>query len=277
MGRFLAGPWEFNLFVAANLALVMAAYAIGARRVPRWPVRRTLAFFAGMLMLTVVYLGPVAGWSHTFFWAHMTQHLVVMMAAAPLIVYSSPILLLSDCLTVEARERWLDPVLNSSVVRWLTNPIVSWLVFASVLIGTHFTPFYDWALRNHDAELFIERPLFLLAALLYYLPLIGDNPLPDRPTPAVKLVSLATMMLPEALVGGVIYFAPVLLYPTFGAPRPFGLDPLADQQLSGAIMWALVMTIDSFWMMVIAAEWFTAEEKRSERIDAEIAAEAVRS
>ena len=85
------------------------------------------------------------------------------------------------------------------------------------------------------------------------------------------------MMLPEALVGGVIYFAPVLLYPTFGTPRPFGLDPLADQQLSGAIMWALVMTIDSFWMMVIAAEWFAAEEKRSEQIDAEIAAEAVRS
>lgn len=228
-------------------------------------------------MLTLAYLGPVAGWSHTFFWAHMTQHLVVMMAAAPLIVYSSPILLLSDCLTDEARERWLDPVLNSSVVRWLTNPIVSWLVFACVLLGTHFTPFYDWALRNHDAELFIERPLFLLAALLYYLPLIGNNPLPNRPAPAVKLVSLATMMLPEALVGGVIYFAPVLLYPTFGAPRPFGLDPLADQQLSGAIMWALVMTIDSFWMMVVAAEWFADEEKRSEQIDAEIAAEAVGS
>ena len=277
MGRFLAGPWEFNLFVAANLALIMAAYTIGVRRHPRWPVRRTVAFFAGMLMLTLAYLGPVAGWSHTFFWAHMTQHLVVMMAAAPLIVYSSPILLLSDCLTDEARERWLDPVLNSSVVRWLTNPIVSWLAFACVLLGTHFTPFYDWALRNHDAELFIERPLFLLAALLYYLPLIGNNPLPNRPAPAVKLVSLATMMLPEALVGGVIYFAPVLLYPTFGAPRPFGLDPLADQQLSGAIMWALVMTIDSFWMMVVAAEWFADEEKRSEQIDAEIAAEAVGS
>ena len=93
----------------------------------------------------------------------------------------------------------------------------------------------------------------------------------------MKLLSLASMMIPEAIVGGVIYFAPVLLYPSFDTERPFGPDPLADQQLSGAIMWALVMTIDSIWMMVVAAQWFADEERRSEDMGAQPAAHPVDS
>ena len=57
--------------------------------------------------------------------------------------------------------------------------------------------------------------------------------------------SLASMMIPEAVVGGVIYFASVVLYPVFDSARPFGPDPKSDQQLSGALMWALVMVVSS--------------------------------
>ena len=80
-------------------------------------------------------------------------------------------------------------------------------------------------------------------------------------------------MIPEALIGAVIYFSPVVLYPAFDVERPFGLAALPDQQLSGALMWALVMVVDAFWMMWVAAEWFTSEERRGRRISAEIAAE----
>ena len=38
-------------------------------------------------------------------------------------------------------------------------------------------------------------------------------------------------------------------------------------------MWALVMVVDAFWMMWVAAEWFASEERRGRRISAEIAAE----
>ena len=43
---------------------------------------------------------------------------------------------------------------------------------------------------------------------------------------------------------------------------------------SGGLMWALVMVIDSFWMMYVAAEWFGAEERRSEREDSRMTAGA---
>ncbi len=274
--RVFVSTWELDLFILVNLVAATAWYAWAARRARRsggWPHASSGCFYAGIALLAVVYLGPLPAWSHTFFWVHMTQHLVVMMAAAPLIVLGSPVTLAFRASGPATRRRWVVPILRSRTVRVLTNPILTWVLFAGVLMGTHFTAFYNYALENHDADVFIQQPLYLIAALLFYFPLIGSNLQPARPTHAMRLVSLAAMMVPEALTGAVIYFASVILYPAFAAPRPFGLEPMVDQQLSGALMWALVMVVDSFWMMWAAGEWFASEERRGRRVDAEINAE----
>ena len=274
------GVWSFDAFIAANLLAAAIAYLFGVRRLhqtepgARWPALRSASFLAGILLLALMYLGPLPAWSHTFFWAHMTQHLVVMMLAAPLIVLGAPITLIYRASSKQTRVLRLDPLFASRAVRLLSDPILTWILFAGVLLGTHFTPFYNWALVNHDLDIFVEQPLYLIAALLFYLPLIGSNSPWPSPAPALRLLSMALMMLPEAAIGAVIYFAPVVMYPAYeSVVRPFGPAPLADQQLSGALMWALVMVVDSFWMMICAAEWFASEERRSHEVDAQIAAE----
>lgn len=282
LGEFL-DVWNLDLFVLVNLLVAVFLYLWAARRAgsldPRapWPVSASACFVSGIAVLAVTYLGPMAAWSHTFFWVHMTQHLLVMMVAAPLIVLGAPVTLAFRASGARARRRWIVPILRSRVVRLLTNPVLTWVLFAGVLVGTHFTAFYNWALENHDADEFIEQPAFLLAALLYYFPLIGRNLQPRRPAPATRLVSLALMMIPEAIVGAVIYFSSTILYPAFPADRPFGLAPLPDQQLAGALMWALVMVVDSFWMMYVAADWFTSEERRGERLNRDMEREAAAS
>ena len=50
---------------------------------------------------------------------------------------------------------------------------------------------------------------------------------------------------------------------------------LVDQQMSGALMWGLVMVVDSFWMMWVAAEWWSSEERRGIREDSINAGEQV--
>lgn len=278
LGLFL-GQWSFDLFMAVNLAAVALLYGWAVARVnrrdpaARWRAWQSLCFGLGLGLLAVVYLSPLAAWSHVFFWAHMSQHLIVMMAAAPLLVLGAPVTLWFRASGPQARRRWVVPILRSRAVRLLTDPVLTWTLFAVVLVGAHFTGFYEWALSSHDADLFVEKPLFLVVAFLYYLPLIGSNLQPRRPSHATRLLSLALMMLPEALVGAVIYFSSTVLYPTFDQERPFGPGPLDDQKLAGALMWALVMIVDSFWMMVAAAEWFASEERRSRRLDAQIAAE----
>jgi len=273
VGEFLAA-WGVSLFVTVNLAAATAAYLAGVNRVDsaqrtrrtRWPRWQTACFLAGVLALALVYLGPIDAWAHTFFWAHMTQHLVVTMAAAPLLVLGAPITLAFRASGPVNRRR-IVRALRSRTVHWLTDPIVTWLLFAGMLLSFHFTGFYDWVLANHGAMVMVEQPLFLGIAVLYYLPLVGSNLLARRPTHAQRLISLGLMMIPEATIGAVIYFSPVVLYDGYDVARPFGLEPLPDQQLSGALMWGLVMVIDSFWMMFVAGDWFSSEERRSQRED----------
>ncbi|MDO8731882.1 MAG: cytochrome c oxidase assembly protein [Actinomycetota bacterium] len=270
--------WTFDLFLAVNLLAACGWYLWAARRAARrdrWHAGQTVCFLTGIGLIAIIYLGPIAAWSHTFFWAHMTQHLVVMMAAAPLLVLGSPMTLIFKASSDATRRRWFAPIMRSRSVRILTNSVVTWLLFAAVLLGVHFTAFYNWALVNHDVDAFLEQPVYLIAAFLFYFPLIGSNLQPRRPTHATRMISLALMMIPEAITGAVIYFSPVLLYPAFAVPRPFGLDPIGDQQLSGALMWALVMVVDAGWLMLAATEWFTSEERRGQRIDRASAAAAM--
>lgn len=257
--------WTVDLFVTANLLLATALYLIGVRVLAakglKWSAARTLSFLLGMALLALAYLGPFETLAHTYFWAHMGQHLIVMMLAAPFIVLSCPVAL--TVLATSGRTRAaIIRGLRSSIALVLVNPVVTWVLFATVLIGSHVTPVMEWVLGDHDAMAYVERPVYLVAALLFYYPLIGKDMCARRPRPAYRLLSLGLMMIPETALGAVIFLAPVTLYPSYVvATTAVGADPLVDQQLAGALMWALTMVIDSVWMMVAAVEWWRSEER----------------
>lgn len=264
--------WTPDLFTTVNLVLLCALYLWGARRAgrslrTRWPVLRSISFLTAMALLLVTYVGPFTTWSHVMFWPHMAQHLAVMMLAAPLIVLASPVRLVFLNLDRNGRAR-LIRILRSPTATVLTNPIVTWLLFATVLLGVHVIPVMEWVLNDHDAMEFVERPLFLIAALLFYYPLIGTDLIAKRPAPSVRLASLGLMMIPETVLGMVIHFAPVPLYPTYVAAADLVvIDPLADQKFAGAMMWAIGMVLDGFWMMVAALEWWRDQERATLRLE----------
>ena len=262
------GLWTLDLFVSANLLLITALYLVGVRvlasRGLTWSAWRSLSFLLGIALLAIAYLGPFETLAHTYFWAHMGQHLIVMMLAAPFIVLSSPVALTVLATTGRTRAAIIR-ALRSQVGLVLVNPVVTWVLFATVLIGSHVTPVMEWVLGDHDAMAFVERPLYLIAALLFYYPLIGNDMCARRPRPSMRLMSLGLMMIPETALGAVIFLSPVTLYPSYVASvARVGGDALVDQQLAGALMWALTMVIDSVWMMVAAVEWWRSEERRTE-------------
>jgi putative copper resistance protein D len=267
--------WTLDLFVLANLAVAAALYLVARRRVRArgvaWSDWHTLSFGIGLALLAFAYLGPFETLAHTFFWAHMSQHLIVMMLAAPFIVLSNPVAL--TVLATEGRVRaTVIRALRSRVGLIVINPVVTWALFATVLIGSHLTPVMEWVLNDHDAMAYVERPLYLVAALLFYYPLVGSDMCARRPAPGRRVLSLGLMMVPETMLGAVIFLAPVTLYPSYvAAAQTVGGDALFDQQLAGALMWALTMVLDSFWMMLAAIEWWRADVRRTamqDRIEA---------
>jgi cytochrome c oxidase assembly factor CtaG len=275
LGAFLGG-WDPQPVPVVAAVAAGALYAWGMvflRRGGRpWPTRRPVAFGAGLALWLVVVVGPFGAWDDTFFWAHMVQHLVTMMIVAPLLLLGAPVLLLLAALPGPQRRRWVVPALRSRAVAVLTRPAVSWVLFAGALIGTHFTGFYQAALTHPALHEYVEHPLYLGVALLYFYPLIGVNPLPHGPSPAVKIVSLVLMMAPESMTGFFIYVAGGVLYPAYAAvERPFGPGPLADQQLAGGLMWSSAMVVGAFWVSVAVYGWLKAEARATVRLDRRIA------
>ncbi|MGB8650437.1 MAG: cytochrome c oxidase assembly protein [Mycobacteriales bacterium] len=276
----LGRAWTFDPVVALPLVGLGGSYAAAARSVSQrhpnrpWPRSKAAAFFAGLALAWFALLGPVGRYDDVFFWAHMTQHLLLMMVVAPLLLLGAPVLLALRACSPATRHDVLVPVLRSKPVRLLTDPTFSWLLFAGVVVGTHFTPFYDVALRHRWVHLGVEHPLYLGAGLLYFYPLLGSNPAPRRPAPALRVVSLFLMMVPETLTGFFLYMSSYVRYPFYASGhRPFGPGPLADQQLGGALMWAGSMVVDAVWIALGTLEWLSAEERRSRRLDAQLAQE----
>jgi putative copper resistance protein D len=230
-----------------------------------WPRRCTASFLTGVGLVWFVVLGPIGAYDDVFFWSHMVQHIVLMMLAAPLLLLGAPVLLLLRVCDRQRRHAYIVPVLRSRAILALTNPV----------IGTHFSPFFNYSLNHPLVHEYVEHPLYLAAALIYYYPLIGHNSAPRRMPPSGRVISLFTMMIPETMTGFFIYSSNYLLYPFYGhVTRPFGPSALTDQQFAGALMWAGSMIIDSVWVSLAVLEWLHSEERRSHRLDLETLAAA---
>lgn len=266
--------WSFDPVLALPLVALCVLYVAGVRRVDSttpakpWPRRYTVSFFAGIAVMWTVVLGPFGVYDDTFFWAHMIQHIALMMLVAPLLLLGAPVLLLLRASSRAVRRRWIIPVLRSRLVLWLTKPVVGWVIFAGVLLGTHFSPFYEWSLEHPLVHRFVEHPLYLGAALIYYYPLLSVNPGPRTVPYSLRVVSLFTMMFPETMSGFFIYATNYVMYPYYATvDRPFGPGPIPDQQLGGALMWSGSMIIDSVWVTVAACDWLRDEKRVAQRID----------
>jgi cytochrome c oxidase assembly factor CtaG len=268
--------WTFDPVPMALLIASAVAYMAGVRRLQArqpgtpWPRRCTVSYLTGIALVWLVVLGPIGAYDDVFFWSHMVQHIVLMMLAAPLILLGAPVLLILRVSDRQWRHAHIVPVLRSRAVMMLTHPVVSWLLFAGVLLGTHFSPFFNFSLNHPIVHNYVEHPLYLGAALIYYYPLIGHNSAPHRLPPSGRVISLFAMMIPETMTGFFIYSSNYLMYPFYGhVVRPFGPSALTDQQLAGALMWAGSMIIDSVWVSLAVLDWLHSEERRSHRLDLE--------
>lgn len=260
-------PVPAALMIAGAL-LYLAGVTTLQQRQQSWSGWRATSFLAGLALTGLVVFGPVGAYDDTFFWAHMVQHLILMMIVGPLLLIGSPVLLLLRASPRRVRHDYLVPVLRSRIVVGLSNPVTGWLIFAGVLLGTHFSPFYNFALEHRQVHDYIEHPLYFGAALVYYYPLVGHNAVPRAVKPGVRVASLITMMIPVTVTGFFIYSSSYLMYPHYAhVHRPFGPGPLADQQLAGGLMWMGSMLIGSVWVVMAVLDWLHSEEQRARRLD----------
>ncbi len=237
------------------------------------PVRRSVAFGAGLAVLAVALLSGIDRYDTTLFSVHMVQHVLLTLVAAPLIALAAPITLLLRLASPETRRRWILPVLHSRPMRVLAFPVVAWVVFAAVLWVSHFSPLFDAALEDplvHD----LEHALFLGAGLLFWWPVVALDPAPWRMPHPARALYVFLQMPQNTFLAVVLLNASTTLYPHYATlPRTWGPTPLADQQAAAGIMWLAGDAIFLVAVMAIVAGWMRAEARDTTRTDRRAAAE----
>lgn len=244
-GPFLTS-WSPEPLPVNLLALAAVAYALGlraaARRGRRRPSRwRIAAYYGGLAALAMALLGPLDTWNDELFFIHMLQHLVVMIVAAPLLLLGRPVQVALQALPPRQSSALVGTLFRRAGPRraatLLTHPLSVFALYNLNLALWHWPPMYVAALESELVHE-IEHAAFFGTALLFWWVLIDPVPRHHRAEPHWQFgMCFGTCML-GGLVAAALTLANRVLYPFYlDAGRPWGLSPLADQQLGGGIMW----------------------------------------
>jgi cytochrome c oxidase assembly factor CtaG/cytochrome c2 len=220
-------------------------------------------FYGGVAALVLALVSPLDPLASVLFSAHMVQHVLLMMVAAPLLALGAPAHLWLWALPLAWRRglaRWwrrhggLRPaarVLGSALVIWLLSTFILWVWHAPSL--------YEAALAD-DTLHALEHAAFLGTAWLFWNAVFtlargqgaGDG---------VAILLLFTTALQSGILGALITFASSPWYAAYSlTTAAWGLNPLEDQQLAGVIMWVpagtiyLAATLAILWLRLAALE-----------------------
>jgi putative membrane protein len=262
-GRLLLS-WSLNPLVTVGLLAAAIAYLQARRRLVAdgvaWPARRTAYFLSGVGALALALLSPIQAYDTVLFSVHVVQHMLLTMAAAPLLALGAPITLALRVAKGRTRRRMVR-VLHSPPLRVIGHPLVAWVLFTLSLYALYFSPLFDLSLRQplvHD----LVHLHFLAAGLLFWWPVVGLDPSRWR-MPHIARVGFVFLMVPfHAFLGVAIMNSGRVLAPTLESfQRSWGPTPLADQQTGGAILWGAGDLIAIVAVLGILISWASYEEK----------------
>ena len=240
--------WQFAPEILLPLLFITYLYIRGIRGSTS-SLRQIVFFGSGITSALLVIVTPVGARAMDYFSLHMVQHITLMMVTGPLLVLGTP--------------NSFHPA--SRIFKALTQPMFSWVTYALLMIGVHLPGPHAFIMENPWAHTYLEVPLYIAIPYLFYFNLLDRNLVNRRISPAVSVLSLFLMMVPETLTGFFIYTAPGSLYQD--------MYSLTDQRRGGSLMWSGAMIIDTIWMSFAVYHWIKSEEKKSLDIDEEIAAE----
>lgn len=236
--------WSLEPWVLACLAISLALYVAGLLRLWRKAgagrgvgKARAASFGTGWLALVLALVSPLDALGGFLFSAHMVQHEVLMIVAAPLLVMGQPLAVWTWALQDRWRSRTSRLVHLPAVAgTWsvLTHAPVAWALHGIALWAWHLPPLFEAALRSPGVHS-LQHTSFLVTALLFWWPPLGGA---SRAGHGGSMLYLFTTMVHTGALGALLTFSTVPWYPIYAAGTPaLGFDLLEDQRLGGLIMW----------------------------------------
>ena len=252
------------------IALTAIGYAWGVFRLrqrgTRWAPGRTAAFVAGLVALAVATGSGLEAYDTTLLSTHMVQHMLLGMVGPILLALGAPVTLALRTLT-PGPKRGLLVVLHSRVAAVLTFPLVSFGLFVASPFALYFSGLYRAQLENPWIHELVHAH-FIIVGCLFFWPLIGIDPVPGRMSYPLRAL-LAFLATPfHTVLGLTVMQSGDLLggdwYPNLHLTW---VDPHADQNLAGGILWAGGEFVAVAVLAAMVVQWMRESEREARRID----------
>ena len=204
---------------------------------------RRIYLFSAMFLAIAVIATPIGTQALERFTFHMIQHITTLMLVGPLLVLAT---------SGELRDR----LNRNRIFNALTEPGVSFILYAAMMIGVHLPPIHMYIMENPWSHYAIELPLYLVVPYLFYFNLIEPKLTNRRVSTGSSCLILWLMMVPETLTGFFIYISKSSAYQD--------MYEINDQRMGGTIMWSGGMIIDTVWILLAVYHWYKSEELKNE-------------
>ena len=233
--------WEFAPVVTILVAVAALAYLFGMWRVRRehparpWSLARAASFMGGLAVIVIATQSSVGAYDDVLFYMHMWQHLLLLMVAPPLLLSGQPITLLLHS-SRNPLHTWVKRLVRSKVASALTFPLVGVVLYIVTVVGTHLTDFMDLTL-THPLLHQSEHVLYLVVGYLYFLPLVGREPIRWKLSYPAQLFVFVLAMPVDTFTGVVLTQVNHEMFPAYAGRRDWGPSLVNDLHAGGAVMW----------------------------------------
>jgi cytochrome c oxidase assembly factor CtaG/cytochrome c2 len=254
--------WSFEPWVLTGLALASLLYGLGLYRLDRevgaervLDRRHAAAFASGMLVVFLALCSPIDSVGGKLFSVHMLQHILLMMMAPPLLVWSRPAIAFVWAFAPPWRKRigraWTRAGLDH-IAGFLMHPAVVFVLFCGSFVFWHLPRPYASGLHSEIVHS-LEHLSFFVPALAFWTIIIEPSGRRRLDYAATLLYLVVTVVLSD-MPGALMVLAPRPLYPEHAAgAAAWGLTQMQDQQLAGLIMWipaGAVYIAAAIWLFV---------------------------
>jgi putative membrane protein len=265
--RSTGWTWSANISVPLFTAALLYLAGLLRMRVRGAKLRRVsiLCFAGGWLSVLLALDSPVHEISEQLFWVHMTQHEILVLISAPLLILSQP----AAPFLFALPERWRVPLAkfprNKIIERaWLliSAPFVAWMLHAAALWVWHAPKLFDATLEGEWVHA-AQHISFLVTALLFWWTLFHKRA--GRLGYGGGILYVFTTAVHTSVLGALLTFATHAWYAPYSRTAPlWNLGALQDQQIGGLIMWIPAGILLTIAALVLLVKWLRHSDTRWE-------------
>src|SRR3569833_100620 len=266
--------WSYDPWLLTPLYVVGIAFYAGTQRLWRSAgggrgvsYRQVAAFWCGWLIAALAVTSPLHWLGERLFTAHMIEHELLMVLAAPLMAFArinGPMWWSLPATLSPRAGRFLKQPPQTAARTNNSQPVSATALHAAALWSWHAPPLYTWALQNPMVHRLQHISFFATALLFWWVLFHGRGQgRSTRLRDGIAIACLFVTVLHSGVLGAALTLSSRTWIPDQDAlAGEFGLSPLEDQQLANNQKRKPKRTHNTAAALFFAYRWLTLIDTR---------------